>query len=115
MVAAQAAFSQVGRGQFSRYDKCFFPENVVLGSVAYRIRLLMGAEHLVVRGRAGEADVTLFLVDGVVAALVQGKRPALSGWRRCAGPRRSRIITRFHSSAAMRTAGPSSRRPGLQR
>ena len=46
----------------------------------------MGAEHLVVRGCAGEADVTLFLVDGVVAALVQGKRPALSGWRRCAGP-----------------------------
>jgi hypothetical protein len=63
-----------------------FPENVVLGSVAYRIRLLMGAEHLVVRGCAGEADVTLFLADGVVAALVQGKRPALSGWRRCAGP-----------------------------
>ena len=85
MVAAQAAFSQVGRGQFSLYNKCFFPENVVLGSVAYRVRLLM-AEHLVVRGCAGEADVTLFLVDGVVAALVQGKRPALSGWRRCAGP-----------------------------
>ena len=86
MVAAQAAFSQVGRGQFSLYDKCFFPENVVLGSVAYRVRLLMGAEHLVVRGCAGEADVTLFLVDGEVAALVQEKRPALSGWRRCAGP-----------------------------
>ncbi len=79
--------------QFSLYDKCIFPENVVLGSVAYRVRLLIGAEHLVVRGCAGEADVTLFLVDGVVAALVQGKRPALSGWRRCAGPRRSRIIT----------------------
>ena len=54
--------------------KCFFPENAALGPVADRIRLLPGAERRVVRGCEGEADTTLFLVDGAIAAVVSGKR-----------------------------------------
>jgi hypothetical protein len=55
-------------------DKCFFPENAILGPVANSISLLQGAEHRVVRGCEGEADMTLFLVGGVIAALVSEKR-----------------------------------------
>ncbi len=69
-------------------DKCFFPENAVLGPVADRIGLLHGAERRVVSGCEGEADMTLFLVDGVIAALVSKKR-LRSQWleeaRRAAG------------------------------
>jgi hypothetical protein len=84
-VAALAAFAQVGCGQFSHDDKCFFQENVVLGPVADRVGLLPGAERLVVGGCAGEADITLLLVDGMVtvAALVSG-RSLRSQW--CVGP-----------------------------
>ncbi len=56
--------------------------------MADRIGLLHGAEHRVVRGCEGEADTTLFLVGGVIAALVSEKR-LRSQWleeaRRAAG------------------------------
>ena len=68
MVAALAAFAQMGCGQFLHDDKCFFPENVVLGPMADHSGLLPAAGRLVVGGCAGETDITLFLVDSVVAA-----------------------------------------------
>jgi hypothetical protein len=71
---ALAAFAQVSSGHFSHDDKCFFPENAVLGPVADRIRLLNGAERRVVCGSESESDVTLFFVDGAIAALVGGNR-----------------------------------------
>ena len=74
LAEALDAFAHVGSGQFSHDDKCFFPENAVLGPVADRIRLLHRAERRVVRGCEGEADMTLFLVGGAIAALVSGKR-----------------------------------------
>jgi hypothetical protein len=56
--------------------------------VADRVGLLHGAERRVVRGCEGEADTTLFLVGGVIAALVSEKR-LRSQWleeaRRAAG------------------------------
>ena len=66
MVAALAAFAQVGCGQFS--------ENVVVEPVADRDGFPPGAERLVVDGCAGEADKMPFLVDGVVTALVPRRR-----------------------------------------
>ena len=45
-----------------------------LGLVANCICLLPGAERRVVREFEGEVDITLFLVDGVIAALVCGNR-----------------------------------------
>ena len=80
--AALAAFGQVGSGQFSHEDKCFYPVNVALGPVADRVRLLLGAERRVVRGCEGEADFTLFLVGGAWCA---GSACARSGWRMRAG------------------------------
>jgi hypothetical protein len=71
---ALAAFAQVSSGHFSHDDKCFFPENAVLGPVADRIRLLHGSERRVVCGSEGESDVTIFFVDGAIAALVDGNR-----------------------------------------
>ena len=71
---ALAAFAQVSRGHVSHDDKCFLPENAVLGPVADRIRILHGAERRVVCGSEGESDVTLFFVDGAIAALVGGSR-----------------------------------------
>jgi hypothetical protein len=73
VAAALAAFAQVSSGQFSHDDKCFFQENVVLGPVADRVCLPPGAEGRVIRGREGEADIPLFLVHGVIAALACGK------------------------------------------
>jgi len=72
--ATLAAFGQVGSGHFSHDDTCFFPEHAALGPVADRIRLLPGADRRVVRGCEGEADITLFLVNGAIAALACGKR-----------------------------------------
>jgi hypothetical protein len=74
VAAALAAFAQVSSGQFSHDDKCFLPENVVLGPVANRVCLLPGAERRVIRGCEGKADIPLFLVHGVIAALACGKR-----------------------------------------
>ena len=74
LAEALVAFALVGRGQFSHDDKCFFPENAVLGPVADSIGLLHGAERRVVRGCEGEADMTLFLIGGEIAALVSEKR-----------------------------------------
>jgi hypothetical protein len=48
---ALAAFAQVSSGHFSHDDKCFFPENAVLGPVVDRIRLLHGAERRVKASR----------------------------------------------------------------
>ncbi len=73
VATALAAFAQVGSGEFSNDNKCFFQENAVLGPVADCICLLPSAERQVVRGCEGEADITLFLVDSVIAALVCGK------------------------------------------
>ena len=55
-------------------DRCFFPSNEGLGPVADHIGLLHRAERKVVRGCEGEADTTLFLVDGMVAAVVCWRR-----------------------------------------
>jgi hypothetical protein len=74
VAAALAAFAQVSSGQFSHDYKCVLPDNVVLGPVADRVRLLPGAERRVIRGCEGEADITLFLVNCVIAALACGKR-----------------------------------------
>ena len=71
---ALAASGHIGSGHFSHEDKCFYPVNVALGPVADRVRLLLGAERRVVRGCEGEADITLFLVGGAIAAMVCGKR-----------------------------------------
>ncbi len=53
LAEALVAFAHVGRGQFSHDDKCFFPENAVLGPVTDRVGLLHGAERRVVRGWEG--------------------------------------------------------------
>ena len=55
-------FAQLGNGQFSHDDRCFFPTNEVLGPVVDRIGLLHRAERKVIRRGEGEADTTLFLV-----------------------------------------------------
>ncbi len=113
LAAALDAFAHVGSGQFSHDDKCFFPENAVLGPVADRIRLLHRAECRVVRSCEGEADDSLL------------------GWRRdCrfgvweafelsvagGGAQRRwlpRVVARLHRGT--RTAGRSSRRLVSQR
>jgi hypothetical protein len=71
---ALRAFATVGRGHFSHDDKCFYPDNAALGPVADRVALLAGAERRTIRGCAGEADTTLFLVGGEVAAVVSGRK-----------------------------------------
>ena len=67
-------FTQLGNGQFSHDDRCFFPSNEGLGQVADLIGLLHRAERKVVRSCEGEATTTLFLVEGMVAAVVCGRR-----------------------------------------
>ena len=67
-------FAQLGNGQFSHDDRCFFPTNEALGPVADCIGLLHRAEGKIIRGCEGEADTTLFLVEGTVGAVVCGKR-----------------------------------------
>ena len=67
-------FAQLGNGQFSHDDRCFFSTNEVLGPVTDRIGLLHRAERMVIRGCEGEADKTLFLVEGTVAAVVCWRR-----------------------------------------
>jgi hypothetical protein len=76
---ALLAFSSLGSGQFSHDDRCFYPDNVVLGPVSDRVTLLAGAERRVVCGCAGEADTTLFIVGGAIAAVVSS-RPLRSRW-----------------------------------
>ena len=79
----------VGRGQFSLEisdDRCFFPENAALGPVADRSSLLARAERRVILGYEGAADITLFLVDGAVAALVCGKRLRAQWMEELSGP-----------------------------
>ena len=70
----QTGATQLVSGQFSHDDCCFFLSNEALGSVADRIGLLHRTERRVVRGCEGEANTTLFLVDGMVAAVVCGRR-----------------------------------------
>ena len=72
-------FAQLGNGQFSHDDRCFFPTNVVLGPVADHIGLLHRAKRKVIRGCEGEAETTLFLVEGTVAAVVCGGACACNG------------------------------------
>ena len=66
-------FAQLGNGQFSHDDRCFFPTNEVLGPVADRLGLLHCAKRMVTRGCKGE-DTTLLLVEETVAAAVCGRR-----------------------------------------
>ena len=73
-------FTQLGNGQFSHDDRCFFPSNEGLGLVVDHISLLHRSERKVIRCCEGEANTTLFaaararrtlfLVDGMVAAVV---------------------------------------------
>ena len=63
-------FAQLGNGQFSHDNCCFFPSNEVLGTVADHSGLLHSPERKVVRCCVGEADATLFLVEGTVSAVV---------------------------------------------
>ena len=81
---ALSLFEQLGNGQFSHDDRCFFPTNEALGPVTDCIGLLHCAGRKVIRGCEGEADTTLFLVEGTVAAVVCGKRLRVP-WRRRTG------------------------------
>ena len=71
---ALSAFGRLSVGHYSHDDKSFFPENPTLGPIADRVSLLCGAQRVTVHGCDGEEEVTLFLVGGVVAALVGRKR-----------------------------------------
>jgi hypothetical protein len=106
LAEALDAFAHVGCGQFSHDDRRFCPENAVRGPVADRIRLLHRAERRVACGREGEADMTLFLFGGAIAALVSGKRLRARGWRRRAetraASRRCQTSSRYRET---RTAG----------
>ena len=73
-IEALRLFAQLGNGQFSHIDRCFFPTNEVLGPVADRIGLLYCAKRKETRGCEGEAATTLLLVEGTVAAAVCGRR-----------------------------------------
>ncbi len=70
-------------------DKCFFPENAVLGPVADSIHLMHGAERRVVRGCKGESDVTLFALSrrrcDCRLDIKTGTICAHGGWRGFAG------------------------------
>ena len=73
-------FAQLGNfrttivAQFSHDDRCFFPTNEVLGPVADSIGLLHCAERKMIRCCESEADTTLLMVEGTVAAAVCGRR-----------------------------------------
>ena len=69
----------LGSGHFSHDDTAFFPDNPVLGPVVDRIRCLHHVTRRAVGGAEGEADCTLFLVDGAIAAIASTRR-LRAGW-----------------------------------
>jgi hypothetical protein len=79
--------------------------------VASSIRLPPGAEPRVVRGCGGKTDITLFLVDGVVAALGVGISVAGRGAQ---GLCLSRVLATSSRCSVTRTACQLSCRPGSQ-
>jgi hypothetical protein len=76
---ALLAFGHLGCGFYSHDDMSFFPENPLLGPAADRIRSLHRATRQVIRGAEGEADTTLFLLNGAIAA-VSSSRRLRAGW-----------------------------------
>ena len=59
-IEAWRLFAQLGNGQFSHDDFCFVPTNEGLGRIALACSIAPREE--------GEAETTLFLVKGTVAA-----------------------------------------------
>ena len=86
--AALRAFQPLAVGAYSHDDHHFFPACPELGPIADRPTILARAERLVICGGEGEADSTLFLVDGLIAAIAS-TRPLTIRWleslRRAAG------------------------------
>jgi hypothetical protein len=74
MATALAAFWHLGQGQVSHDDIAFSPENPLLVAVVVRVACLHAASRFVVSGAEGEADITLFLVVGGIAAIVPSQR-----------------------------------------
>jgi hypothetical protein len=72
--AALHAFGGLGAGHYSHDDRCFYPANAALGPVRDRCALLGQATVRVIQGCEGEANLTLFLCNHEIAAIV-GDRP----------------------------------------
>ena len=87
LAEALAAFGSLSRGCYSHDDLSFFPENPTLGPVSDRVQCLHGARRVVISGAEGEADVTLFLVAGAIAAVVSTRHLRVRWLEEC---RRSR-------------------------
>jgi hypothetical protein len=68
---ALAAFAQVSSRHFSHDDRCFLPEKRYWALWPIASAFCTGQSA---RGCEGESDVTLFFVEGVIAALVGGNR-----------------------------------------
>ena len=74
LTEALPAFRGLGSGSYSHDDCCYYPDSPALGPIADRPSVLPGATRRVIQGNEGEQSVTLFLVNGHVAAVVARRR-----------------------------------------
>ena len=62
-------FGVLGHGAYSHDDHSFYPDSPLLGPMSVRPSLLHRADRLAIPGAAGQPDVTIFTVKGIVAAV----------------------------------------------
>ena len=67
-------FSVLGHGAYSHDDLSFYPDTPLLGPMSVRPSLLHRADRLVIPGAAGQPDVTIFTLNGIVAAVTSTRR-----------------------------------------
>ena len=72
-------FSNMADGAYSHDDWAFYPSSARLGPLAARVEILCRAERFVCAGATGEQPVTLFVVDGEIAAIAS-TGPLRVGW-----------------------------------
>jgi hypothetical protein len=88
LTPALKAFRVLDAGAYSYDGRCFYPDAPQLGPLADRPSVLSRAVRWVIRGAEGEHDTTLFMVEGLIAAVVS-PRPLQIRWaddlRRAAG------------------------------
>ena len=76
---ALVLFGSLSTGAYSHDDRCFYPDSPLLGPLSDRASRLASARRIVVRGAAGEQDITLFIAANQIAAVVAPKRLRI-GW-----------------------------------
>jgi hypothetical protein len=86
--AAMNGFGVLAHGSYSHDDHSFYPDSLLLGPMSIRPSLLHRADRLAIPGATGQPDVTIFSLNGIVAAITSTRRLRirwLEDMRRSAG------------------------------